>query len=156
MLVLTTPVLQAVDRDTVAVIVNTPHNPTGSVMVPGEVARLSAALPARGVPLIVDEVYHPLYFGEPLPSTAGIENVLVMSDLSKVMSLPGLRKGWIIDPDTSRRPDRYAELFHDQRFAAARAAGDACAQASARGAWQASFCCRQEFASARCAAGGCG
>jgi hypothetical protein len=55
------------------------------------------------VPLIVDEVYHPLYFGEPLPSTAGIENVLAMSDLSKAMSLPGLQTGWIIDPDTSRR-----------------------------------------------------
>jgi aspartate/methionine/tyrosine aminotransferase len=96
-------VLDAVDRDTVAVIVNTPHNPTGSVMLPDEVARLAAALAARGVPLIVDEVYHPLYFGHAMPSAAGIENVVVMSDLSKAMSLPGLRTGWLIDRNAARR-----------------------------------------------------
>lgn len=96
-------VLAAVNAETVAVFVNTPHNPTGSVMAAAEIARLAAALAARGVPLIVDEVYHPLYFGEPQPSAAGIENVLVVSDLSKAMSLPGLRTGWIIDRDAARR-----------------------------------------------------
>ena len=96
-------VLAAVDRDTVGVIVNTPHNPTGSVMETGEVARLSGALAERGVPLVVDEVYHPLYFGPKQPTAAGIENVVVVSDVSKAMSLPGLRTGWIIDRDAARR-----------------------------------------------------
>jgi aspartate/methionine/tyrosine aminotransferase len=96
-------VLEVVTSDTVAVIVNTPHNPTGSVMQTDQLAALAAALGARGVPLLVDEVYHPLYFGEPLPSAASIDNVIVMSDLSKAMSLPGLRTGWIIDRDAARR-----------------------------------------------------
>jgi len=96
-------VLEAVNADTVGVIVNTPHNPTGSVMETGDLANLAAALAARGVPLLVDEVYHPLYFGTPLPSAAGIENVIVLSDMSKALSLPGLRTGWIIDRDAERR-----------------------------------------------------
>ncbi len=96
-------VLEAVNQDTVAVIVNTPHNPTGSVMQADELARLAGSLAERGVPLIVDEVYHPLYFGAPLPSAAALENVIVTNDLSKAMSLPGLRTGWIIDRDAARR-----------------------------------------------------
>jgi aspartate/methionine/tyrosine aminotransferase len=96
-------VLEAVNQDTVAVIVNTPHNPTGSVMATEELARLSGSLAERDVPLVVDEVYHPLYFGPKQPSAAGLENVIVTSDLSKAMSLPGLRTGWIIDRDVPRR-----------------------------------------------------
>jgi aspartate/methionine/tyrosine aminotransferase len=96
-------VLEAVNPDTVAVIVNTPHNPTGSVMATEELARLSGTLSDRGIPLVVDEVYHPLYCGSKQPSAAGLENVIVTSDLSKAMSLPGLRTGWIIDRDAGRR-----------------------------------------------------
>ena len=96
-------ILAAVDTDTAAVIVNTPHNPTGSVMLPADMAALAAALMDRGVLLIVDEVYHPLYFGEPLPSAAAIPGVIVTSDLSKAMSLPGLRTGWLIDANAARR-----------------------------------------------------
>ena len=96
-------VLNAADDDTVLVIVNTPHNPTGSVMETAEIERLAGGLAARGVPLLVDEVYHPLYFGKALPSAAGIDNVIVTSDLSKAFSLPGLRTGWIVDRDAARR-----------------------------------------------------
>jgi aspartate/methionine/tyrosine aminotransferase len=96
-------VLDVVDGDTVAVIVNTPHNPTGSVMERREIVRLAQALADRGAPLIVDEVYHPLYFGPPRASAAGIDNVIVISDLSKALSIPGLRTGWIIDRDAARR-----------------------------------------------------
>jgi len=96
-------VLAASDARTVAAIVNTPHNPTGSVMERGEIERLAGGLGARGVPLIVDEVYHPLYFGARRASAAGLGNVIVTSDLSKAFSLPGLRTGWIVDHDAGRR-----------------------------------------------------
>lgn len=96
-------VLAAVDSDTVAVIVNTPHNPTGVVMPCEDIATLAAALAARSILLIVDEVYHPLYFGAPQPSAAAIPGLVVISDLSKAMSLPGLRTGWIIEADPAKR-----------------------------------------------------
>jgi len=96
-------VLAAMDAGSVAAIVNTPQNPTGSAMVPAEIAHLAGAMIGLGAPLLIDEVYHPLYFGAPLPSAAGMENVIVMGDMSKALSLPGLRMGWIVDRDADRR-----------------------------------------------------
>jgi len=96
-------VLSAVDETTRLALVNTPHNPTGSVMEHAELARLAGALRARGVVLLVDEVYHPLYFGARRPSAAKIENAVVISDFSKALSLAGLRLGWIIERDAKRR-----------------------------------------------------
>jgi aspartate/methionine/tyrosine aminotransferase len=96
-------VLRAVDGHTVLVLVNTPHNPTGSVIERSEVGHLARALGERAVPLIVDEVYHPLYFGRDLGSTAGIDNVIVVGDMSKAMSLAGVRIGWLIDANAERR-----------------------------------------------------
>jgi aspartate/methionine/tyrosine aminotransferase len=102
-------VLTAVNNETRLVVVNSPHNPTGSVMPPAEVARLAAALSERGIPLIVDEVYHPLYFDAPVPSVANVPNAIVVGDLSKALCLSGLRIGWVIDPDARRR-DRLSNL----------------------------------------------
>jgi aspartate/methionine/tyrosine aminotransferase len=96
-------VLAAVDDTTRAVFVNTPHNPTGSVMSAAEQQKLAAALSARGIALIVDEVYHPLYFGAPVPSASRLPNTIVLGDFAKAMSLPGLRVGWLVDRDPQRR-----------------------------------------------------
>ena len=117
-------VLAAVDDDTVLALVNTPHNPVGTIMPRDEIAGLASALEKSGVPLIVDEVYHPLYFGRPQVSAAAIGNVNVMGDMSKALSLAGLRLGWLVerDPETAREDDRCAKLFHHQQLAAAGAA----------------------------------
>lgn len=96
-------VLAAVDGDTVLAVVNTPHNPAGTVMPRGEIEGLAAALSKKGVPLIVDEIYHPLYFGEQHASAASIPNVIAMGDMSKALSLAGLRLGWIVERDPKRR-----------------------------------------------------
>ena len=96
-------VLNAVDSTTRAVFVNTPHNPTGSVMPAAEQAKLAAALAARGIALIVDEVYHPLFFGAPVPSASQLPDTIVLGDFAKAMSLPGLRVGWLVDRDPARR-----------------------------------------------------
>jgi aspartate/methionine/tyrosine aminotransferase len=96
-------VLSLVDASTRVVFVNTPHNPTGSVMVPGEQRKLADALAARSIPLIVDEVYHPMYFGGDAPSASALPNTIVLGDFAKALSIPGLRIGWIIDRDAKRR-----------------------------------------------------
>jgi aspartate/methionine/tyrosine aminotransferase len=95
--------LAVVDDGTTLVLVNTPHNPSGAVAGRGVVEQLANALAARRIPLVVDEVYHPLYFGTPAPSAATISNVIVVGDMSKALSLPGLRTGWIVDADAARR-----------------------------------------------------
>lgn len=93
----------ASDAETVLALVNTPHNPTGVVVSRGEIEKMAAGLAERGAPLIVDEVYHPLYFAPPTPSAASIANVIVMGDTSKALSLAGLRLGWLVDRDPERR-----------------------------------------------------
>lgn len=96
-------VLAAVDGTTRAVFVNTPHNPTGSVMNAAEQRKLAAVLDERGIAMIVDEVYHPLYFGEAVAGAAQLPNTIVIGDFAKALSLPGLRVGWLIDRDAHRR-----------------------------------------------------
>jgi aspartate/methionine/tyrosine aminotransferase len=96
-------VLAAVDASTRAVFVNTPHNPTGSVMPANEQRKLAEMLAARGIVLVIDEVYHPLYHGAPVASAAKLPNTIVIGDFAKALSLPGLRIGWLIDADADRR-----------------------------------------------------
>lgn len=96
-------VLSAVDASTRVVFVNTPHNPTGSVMPANEQRKLAELLAVRGIPLIVDEVYHPLYHSAPIASAAKLPNTIVLGDFAKAMSIPGLRIGWLIDADPGRR-----------------------------------------------------
>jgi aspartate/methionine/tyrosine aminotransferase len=96
-------ILAAVNENVRLVLVNTPHNPTGSVMEEAELRRLAGMLGERGIPLLVDEVYHPLYFRADVPSAAKVPNAIVIGDFSKAFSLSGLRLGWIIDRDPQRR-----------------------------------------------------
>ena len=96
-------VLFHVDADTRAVFVNSPHNPTGAVMSAAEQEALARELLGRGVPLIVDEVYHPLYFAGDVPSAARLPGAIVLGDFAKALSIPGLRIGWLIDRDAKRR-----------------------------------------------------
>jgi aspartate/methionine/tyrosine aminotransferase len=101
-------VLAAVDAATRVVFVNSPHNPTGSVMPANEQRKLAELLAARGVALIVDEVYHPLYHGPlyhgaPVASAAKLPNTIALGDFAKALSIPGLRIGWLIDADAQRR-----------------------------------------------------
>ena len=98
-------VLAAADASTRAVFVNSPHNPTGSIMPAGEQRKLAELLAARGIALIVDEVYHPLYFGAPVPSATKLPNTIVIGDFAKALSIPGLRIGWLIDADAARRQE---------------------------------------------------
>jgi len=93
----------AVDGTTRLVVVNSPHNPSGVLMPTEEIAALGEMLAARGVLLAVDEVYHPLYAGRPRPSAARLPNTVTIGDMSKALSLGGLRIGWIIDRDPHRR-----------------------------------------------------
>ncbi len=96
-------VLKAVDASTRLVIINSPHNPTGAVMSHAQVRKLAQELAERGIPLVADEVFHHVYFGQAQATAAGIANVIQTGDMSKSLSLSGLRIGWLIDADPERR-----------------------------------------------------
>ena len=86
------------------VIINTPNNPTSSVMIIEELKRWVELALKYDFVLLNDECYIDLYLDMPLPSllNASIEvgnsefkNILVINSISKRSSAPGLRSGFI-------------------------------------------------------------
>ena len=86
------------------VILNSPNNPTSSVMKMDDLKIWVKLALKHDFVLMNDECYADLYLGEPLPSllNASIEvgnesfkNVLVINSVSKRSSAPGLRSGFI-------------------------------------------------------------
>lgn len=92
-----------VDGNTRLVLVNSPHNPTGSVLTDAEIERLHDFCADRGVPLVCDQVYHPIYHGPETRSAARLPHATVLGDFSKALCLSGLRVGWMIERNAKRR-----------------------------------------------------
>src|SRR5271168_1615564 len=92
-----------VDGNTRLVLVNSPHNPTGSVISDDEMQSLHDFCAERGVQFVADEVYHPIYHGPASRSAARLPHATVLGDFSKALCLSGLRIGWMIDRDATRR-----------------------------------------------------
>jgi aspartate/methionine/tyrosine aminotransferase len=95
-----------VDRDTRLLLVNSPHNPTGTVLSDQEVDTLHDFCAERGVQFVSDQVYHPIYHGPETRTAARLPHATVISDFSKALCLSGLRIGWMVDRDPRRR-ERY-------------------------------------------------
>ncbi|HEY7403030.1 MAG TPA: aminotransferase class I/II-fold pyridoxal phosphate-dependent enzyme [Candidatus Angelobacter sp.] len=91
------------DANTKLILINSPHNPTGGVIGEEELEAVHKFAAARGIQLVSDEVYHPIYHGKPAKSAARLPHATVISDLSKALSIPGVRTGWIIERDAERR-----------------------------------------------------
>ena len=86
------------------VILNSPNNPTSSVMLMDDLKKWVALALKHDFVLMNDECYADLYLNDPLPSllNASIEagntefkNILVINSISKRSSAPGLRSGFI-------------------------------------------------------------
>ena len=91
------------DSNTKLILVNSPHNPTGATISDNEMEELHDFAAGRGIQLVSDEVYHPIYHGRPTKSAARLPHATVISDLSKAFSIPGVRTGWMIEHDARRR-----------------------------------------------------
>ena len=86
------------------VILNSPNNPTSSVMLMDELKKWVELALKHDFVLLNDECYADLYLNEPLPSllnasmevgNTSFKNVLVINSVSKRSSAPGLRSGFI-------------------------------------------------------------
>ena len=91
------------DRNTRLVLINSPHNPTGATISDADLDDLHEYLSSRGIQLISDEVYHPIFHGQPTRSAARLPNATVIHDFSKAFPLSGIRTGWMIEHDPERR-----------------------------------------------------
>jgi len=84
------------DSKTKLILVNSPHNPTGATIGDGEMEALHDFTAERGIQLVSDEVYHPIYHGRQTKSAARLPHATVIADLSKAFSIAGARTGCTI------------------------------------------------------------
>jgi N-succinyldiaminopimelate aminotransferase len=89
----------AVTERTRLILLNTPHNPTGSVFTRGELAAIAELACERDLLVICDEVYeHMVYAGEHIPigSLPGMrERTVSISSAGKTFSFTGWKVGWV-------------------------------------------------------------
>jgi aminotransferase len=103
----------AMNSKTVAIILNTPSNPTGAVYPEETIQMICREAARRGIVIIADEVYDRLVLDDVLyPSVLryaeNLETVMVASSFSKTYSMPGLRVGWLVSgPETIAALRRY-------------------------------------------------
>jgi aspartate/methionine/tyrosine aminotransferase len=91
------------DSKTKLILINSPHNPTGATISDADMETLHEFTSQRGIQLVNDEVFHPIYHGRETKSAARLPHATVISDLSKAFSLAGTRTGWMIEHDATRR-----------------------------------------------------
>lgn len=93
----------AISERTRLILVNTPHNPTGTVLSRTELERIAAAATRADAIVITDEVYEHLTFDGlghiPLSTLPGMaERTLSISSAGKTFSLTGWKIGWVSGP----------------------------------------------------------
>lgn len=104
--------LAAADARTRAVLIVSPHNPTGAIV--GEPV---AALSRLGLPIICDEVFAPFVYRAPsVPPLAALHvdlPVFTLNGISKLFALPDLKLGWIALNGPARSYAERLELLND-------------------------------------------
>ena len=89
----------AVTPRTRLILLNTPHNPTGAVLTPAELAAVAELACSRDLLVVTDEVYEHLVFeGEhvPIASLPGMrERTVTISSAGKTFSFTGWKIGWV-------------------------------------------------------------
>ncbi len=109
-------------------VIASPANPTGTMILPAELTAVAAWCTAQGVQLISDEIYHGITYGEAgqpagptlagshaeagelvggsapsrvggaLPTAARFDDAVVVNSFSKYWAMTGWRLGWLVLP----------------------------------------------------------
>lgn len=100
---------------TKAILVNTPHNPTGKVFTKAELELIATLCKEHDAIAITDEVYERLVFDEEHISLATLdgmyERTVTLSSLGKTFSLTGWKIGWALAPARLTAGVRAAHQF---------------------------------------------
>ena len=80
---------------TKAAVVISPSNPTGKILRPNDLEEIADVLKNTGIFLISDEIYADLFFTvRPRSASEYYDNTIIISGLSKSLSMTGWRLGW--------------------------------------------------------------
>ncbi|HSG27619.1 MAG TPA: pyridoxal phosphate-dependent aminotransferase, partial [Candidatus Krumholzibacterium sp.] len=83
-----------------AIMVNSPANPTGTLIDPAEFESICGL----GPPVVSDEIYHGLVYGERERSALEFsDSCYVLNGFSKLFAMTGWRLGYVIMPERSLR-----------------------------------------------------
>lgn len=88
---------RALSPRTKAVVCISPSNPTGRTLSREDLSAIAEAVERHGAYLISDEIYRELFYTSQRPDSASsfYKSTIVISGLSKSMSMTGWRLGWI-------------------------------------------------------------
>ena len=87
-----------------AILVNSPANPTGSVLAPERMAAIAALARDDGPFIVSDEIYHGLSEGgRDRTILEFTDRAFVLNGFSKAFAMTGWRLGWIIAPPAHTR-----------------------------------------------------
>jgi aspartate aminotransferase len=88
---------RALTPQTKVVVCISPSNPTGRTLSRADLVAIADAVRDHGAYLISDEIYRELYYTPEPPDSASsfYDRTIVISGLSKSMSMTGWRLGWI-------------------------------------------------------------
>ncbi|MEU8773311.1 pyridoxal phosphate-dependent aminotransferase [Streptomyces sp. NPDC048606] len=105
----------AITPRTRLLLLNTPHNPTGTVLTREELAVIAELAVERDLLVVTDEVYEHLVFEGrhvPLASLPGMrERTVTISSAGKTFSFTGWKVGWITAPPALVGAVRSAKQF---------------------------------------------
>jgi methionine transaminase len=110
-------IAQALTPRTRALIVNSPHNPSGTIWRRRDWDRLAQVLERHDVIVISDEVYeHMVYDGEPHVSAASVgalaDRALVVSSFGKTYHVTGWKVGYVAAPTAMMAEFRKVHQFN--------------------------------------------
>ena len=92
----------AITPRTRAILINSPGNPTGAVLAPGDIDAIIDLARAHDLWLVSDEVYWSLCYDaphvSPFAGRCADDRIVVVNSLSKSHAMTGFRIGWIIGP----------------------------------------------------------
>lgn len=116
---------KAITPNTRALLLNTPHNPTGAVLSKQEINEIGEVCEAHDLWIVSDEVYEDLIFDKvfasPFDDPRLAKRTIAVSSISKSHAAPGFRSGWCAGPEefcAKLLPLAESMLFGNQPFIA--------------------------------------
>ena len=109
----------SISTATRAVVLISPHNPTGGVATRAEIDGIAEIARRHDLAVVADEVFSEFLLSEgdlPRPASSAAPLVLTLNGFSKMFALPGLKLGWMAasgDDDLVRRAMSALELVSD-------------------------------------------
>jgi arginine:pyruvate transaminase len=109
-----------------AILLNTPHNPTGAVLTRDDIRAIGALATAHDLWIVSDEVYEELVFDErrlpsPFAEPTIADRTVAISSISKSHAATGFRSGWAVasrETAEALLPLSETMLFGNQPFIA--------------------------------------